>query len=88
MGYSVSNSGLRRYINKLHLEKGDILLCKDVATMNYLDHLKMDLDFKVPLVYAPEGIMKLNRQDLLNLLEQLDQQNTIAEDSTISNIPL
>jgi hypothetical protein len=35
--------------------------------------VKLPIPFVVPLVFAPQGIQSLTRQDLLNLLEQLEE---------------
>lgn len=60
-------------IGKLNLQPGDIILCKDLQTLHAIEALGKVVNFMVPIVYAPFGIQKLTRQDLLNLLEQLDQ---------------
>jgi hypothetical protein len=59
----------------LQLAKGDILVVRDVETLHYLSQVKVPgLDSVIPLIFAPSGVQKLQRQDLLNLLEQLEQQ--------------
>ena len=70
----MSKAALGSFIQKLNLQKGDILVCKNWESLKMLGELKIPgIDFQIPLVFAPEGIQKLNRQDLLNLLEQLEQ---------------
>lgn len=65
-------------IRKLRLERGDALLVSNYETLRYLSEMPLHLDFVVPLVFAPNGVEKLTRQDLLNLLEQLDQTSAIS----------
>jgi hypothetical protein len=60
------------HIEKLRLEPGDIIVVKDAETLHALSGLGKVVNFTVPLVFAPQGIQKLQRQDLLNLLEQLE----------------
>lgn len=61
-------------LKKLKLEPGDILVVNHESTLHYLEGLGRVVNFNVPLVFIPQGgIQKLSRQDLLNLLEQLDQ---------------
>lgn len=62
-------------ISKLHLTPGDIIVVSHPDTLHYLEGLGKVTNFVVPLVFAPGGIQKLSRQDLLNLLEQLDQSH-------------
>lgn len=69
----MSKAALLNVIKKLHLTPGDILLVKDIHTLEALAQLGQAVNFTVPLVFAPQGIETLTRQDLLNLLEQLDQ---------------
>lgn len=64
---------MRETISRLRLEKGDVLLVRHPETMQYLSKAPIKLEFNVPLVYCPGGIETLKRQDILNLLEQLDQ---------------
>lgn len=73
--YPLSKAGFLNSISKLNLQKGDVIVCKDIRTLEYLSKVHLPLPFTVPLVFSPEGIGKLNRQDLLNLIEQLDQND-------------
>lgn len=67
-------------VQKMHPQKGDVLVVRDVETLEYLSRIKVPgLDSTIPLVFAPSGIQVLNRQDLLNLLEQLEQDPAPAE---------
>lgn len=51
--------------------------------------MPIHLDFKVPLVFAPKGVKQLKREDLLNLLEQLDQQEApVLMPLETSEVPL
>lgn len=75
MSYPMSKAGLLNAIKKLHLEPGDVLVCRTTEAMEALARAGRVVDFNVPVVFSPQGIEKLNRQDLLNLLEQLDSAN-------------
>jgi hypothetical protein len=68
----MSKAALTERVNKLNLQKGDIVVVKDEVCLHSLEALGRVVNFTVPLVFAPQGIQKLCRQDLLNLLEQLD----------------
>lgn len=63
-------------LTKLRLERGDILVVKHPDTLKALEGLGKVVDFTVPVVYCPFGIKTLKREDLLNLLEQLEQQDS------------
>lgn len=53
-------------IEKLHLEPGDILVCKDSDAVEQLTKLQIpNVTFPVPIVYAPNGIQKMTREQLL-----------------------
>jgi hypothetical protein len=71
--YQISTSTMLSGLQKLKLEPGDILVVNHPDTLHYLEGLGKVCNFIVPLVFAPQGIKSLKRQDLLNLLEQLDQ---------------
>jgi hypothetical protein len=73
-------------IQKLSLARGDVVVVKDYETLKFLAEMPIHLDFVVPLVFAPQGIEKLTRQDLLNLLEQADQvvASPVLSDSTVA----
>ena len=71
--FQVSTATMLSHIEKLKLERGDVLLVKNIETLKFLSEMPIHLDFQVPLVFAPGGIQKLSRADLLNLLEQLDE---------------
>lgn len=60
------------HIEKLRLEPGDVIVVKDPETLHALSGLGRVVNFTVPLVFAPQGIKTLKRQDLLNLLEQIE----------------
>ena len=76
--YPMSKAGFLNSISKLNLQKGDVLICKDHHTLEYLSQVQLPLGFIVPLVFSPQGVEKLNRQDLMNLIEQLDQNEMPA----------
>lgn len=82
--FPFSKAGFLNSISKMNLQKGDVLVCRDYQTLDYLAHVQLPLGFTVPLVFSPQGIQKLSRQDLLNLLEQLDQQEVVELNSQVS----
>jgi hypothetical protein len=62
------------HIQKLNLKEADVLLCRDVETLEFLSKVNVPgIVGVIPLVFAPTGILSLKKQDLLNLLEQLEQ---------------
>ena len=69
----MSKAALLDRIQKLKLQKGDVVVCKDLETLHAIEGLGRVVDFTVPLVYAPNGIQVLSRKDLLNLLEQVEE---------------
>ena len=69
----MSKASLQNQVQKLHLEPGDMVLVRDVETARALDELKVPLGFSVPIIFSPMGVQVLKKQDLLNLLEQLEQ---------------
>lgn len=69
----MSKAGMLNCLQKLNLKPGDIIVCKDLETLQAIEGLGRVVNFMVPLVYAPKGIETLGRQDLLNLLEQIEQ---------------
>lgn len=73
--FSMSKAVLEDKIERLRLEKGDILVVKDFEVLKSLEWIgpKLSLDFHVPMVFAPTGVQTLKKEDLLNLLEQLEQ---------------
>lgn len=68
-------------IAKLEIKRGDILLVRSMEVLEQLT--KTPAEFQVPLIFDPQGlgITKLNRQQLLDVLDQLDlidEQNAKA----------
>jgi hypothetical protein len=61
------------HLKKLSLAPGDVIVVRDAETLHFLAHTPPMVGFNVPVVFSPQGIEKLNKQDLLNLLEQLEQ---------------
>jgi hypothetical protein len=59
-------------IQKLRLERGNILLVKSLEIAEHLQQVRTD--FIVPIILDPSGvgISKLTRQQLLDALDQLD----------------
>jgi hypothetical protein len=76
------------HLEKLSLKPGDVLLVKDHETLHFLSHTPPIVNFPVPLVFSPGGMETLNRQDLLNLLEQLEQTETSQPFSDSPSAPL
>ena len=76
--YQVSTSTILSHLEKLSLQPGDVLVCRDLETLRFLSEVKMPLNFTVPLVYSPQGLQKLTRSDLMNLIEQIDQSTAPA----------
>ena len=58
-----------RDVERLSLEKGDILIVRDFETLDNLRGVTIDINFYVPIIYAPGGIEKVDRKILENLLE-------------------
>ena len=80
-----------RHIQKLELRHGDVRVVRDPETLHYLSMVKVPgIDGTIPLVFSPQGIQKLTRTDLLNLLEQLEQPSKASEiaPTEVSSAPL
>lgn len=80
-----------QHIQKLSLRYGDVLVVRDVETLHYLSAVKVPgIEGTIPLVFSPQGIEKLTRTDLLNLLEQLEQPSRAPEllPTDVSSVPL
>lgn len=75
--YQLSTRSMLAGIRKLELKKGDVLVVEHPDTLKALEGLGRVVDFVVPLVYCPHGIKTLSKQDLLNLLEQIEQQECV-----------
>jgi len=55
-----------RYVRKLHLERGDILVCTDPHLGKALSEMKFPyLTFQVPIIVAPLGLEAIKPDDLL-----------------------
>lgn len=77
--YPLSKAAVLNILQKLKIEKGDVLVVKDIETLHYLANVRVPgIEGIVPLVYAPHGVQTLKREDLLNLLEQLEQPDKSA----------
>lgn len=77
------------HLSKLTIKTGDVLVCKDFETLRYLSTVQVPgISGTTPLVFAPNGVQSLTRQDLLNLLEQLDQAEVSAPLTDSPRIPL
>ena len=89
MSLSVSKEALRAFIQKLHLEKGDVLVVKDPSLLPQLEALGAVTPFNVPVVFCPQGVEVLKKADLLNLLEQLEEADrSVLEPYQISGSPI
>lgn len=85
----VSRAALINFIQKLHLEKGDVLVVKDPSLLPQLEALGAVTPFNVPVVFCPQGVQVLKRTDLLNLLEQLEESDkSVLEPYQISGAPV
>ena len=84
----MSKAGLLNVIQKMRLERGDIVVVKDVITLHALEGLGKVTDFPVPLIFAPQGIQILKKQDLLNILEQLEQDSAPVSNLDSPHAPL
>lgn len=74
--YPLSKAAVLNVLQKLKIEKGDVLVVKDIETLHYLSKVQVPgIEGTIPLVYAPQGVQILKREDLLNLLEQLEQSD-------------
>ena len=82
--YQVSHREMLKGLSKLNLTPGDVLVVEHPDTLKYLEGLGRVVNFTVPLVYAPGGLKRLSKQDLLNLLEQLEEQTHTP--STVESI--
>jgi hypothetical protein len=86
--YQISTRTMLSHISKLNLQQGDVIVCSDYQTLDYLSRVQLPLGFTVPLVFSPNGVEKLNRQDLLNLIEQLDQAPETPASVEMPSAPL
>jgi hypothetical protein len=86
--YSISTQAMLTHLRKLSLVPGDVLVVKDFETLDYLAKVHLPLSFNVPLVFSPKGIGKLTKQDLLNLLEQLEQAPPTPDFAESPSAPL
>lgn len=61
-------------IQKLNIQRGDVLLVKSIEVYEQLLNNPSPVDFNVPVIMDPNGvgIGKLTRQQLLDALDQLD----------------
>lgn len=86
----MSKAAMLSVVQTLRLQKGDILLVETPQALEALSNSGIKLEFNVPLVFAPRGGVKvLKREDLLNLLEQLDQAETVPHVAgEASSLPL
>lgn len=71
--YQISTRQILNGLSKLHLEPGDVVVVNHPAAAEALMNLGSVVPFRVPIVVCPDGIKKLSRQDLLNLLEQIEE---------------
>lgn len=65
-----------KIIKKLRLKPGDILVVSDFETCKKLIkvHLK-EINFSVPIIFAPNGIKRVNRKYLQKVLDTMNQGN-------------
>ena len=75
-------SDLSRAIEKLHLEKGDILIVRDDNIIDVLMELPLDLMPRVPIIYAPSGLEKCDLQTLLDIVSAMTSgQNSPSQEN-------
>lgn len=71
-------SNLRHRVEKLRLRRGDVLVCRDVPTLNALSEMKFPfLTFQVPLVYAPQGVDKIPLDDLKQIVRRVESTSQL-----------
>ena len=63
---------MKKTIRRLRLQPGDILVVNDPETVRRLSELGSinGVNFNVPIVFAPNGIKRLNREYLEKILKQ------------------
>ena len=63
---------MKKTIRRLRLKPGDIVVVKDFHMAKALTNVGVmcGIDFKVPIVIAPEGIKRVNRKYLEKLLDK------------------
>lgn len=64
---------LKNRVRKLHLERGDIIVCADPNTMKLLSGLQVDIPFPIPIVFAPEGLEKVSYAELKRVMKVAEQ---------------
>lgn len=62
---------------------------REPETLKYLSMFPLpEIDFKVPLVFSPGGVEKLSREDLMNILEQLEEQHATPAPGGPASFPV
>lgn len=63
------------HLQKMELKKGDVLVCTSPLSMQALMGMQLPKElfpFDIPLMYAPDGLEKVDREKLVALIDQID----------------
>ena len=64
---------ITKRIDKLHLVEGDIIVVRDIELLKVLCQMEMPAGApRCPVIFAPDGIEKLSRQALQEMLASSD----------------
>ena len=72
MGRGVPSS-VRKLIQRLRLEPGDILVVRDWEIVSQLVETPISGVPQIPIIYAPNGIEKMKREDLQAILDKQEE---------------
>ena len=70
-------SNPKHRIEKLRIKRGDVLVVRDYNTAKRLEGIHFNLQFQVPIVFAPLGIEKLSVDALKNIIAEVDEAKRI-----------
>jgi hypothetical protein len=60
---------MKKLIRRLRLRKGDVLLVRTPEAMARLSEMRMsELEFEVPIVFAPTSVHRLSKEYLQKLI--------------------
>ena len=77
---------MKKAIRKLRLRDGDILVVSDprlLQTLNQMSVAGTNLSVNIPIVYAPEGIKRVNKKYIRTHL--LDKSSVADDDSKMTD---
>lgn len=63
------------FLQKIELKKGDVIVCTSHEAMHALMGMQLPKElfpFDIPLVFAPDGLKKVGREELVALIDKLD----------------